>query len=96
MAEARRLKNGRWRLYKTPGLSPIKDPETGATLSFESFPEARRWWRRRYPDQPPPDEGIKCAKCGGYLGPKSSLTLVGGLYYHVSHSPEFRRPRTQR
>jgi hypothetical protein len=95
MAEARRLKNGRWRLYKSPGLLPVRDPDTGGGLSFDSLAEARNWWRREHPGEPAPQEAIKCAKCGAYFARSSTWTLAGGLYYHLAHAPEFARRRRQ-
>jgi hypothetical protein len=96
MLEARQLKTGRWRLYKSPDLLPIRDPETGGIVTFESLAEARRWWRRSNPGEGAPQEALKCAKCGAYFGRGSTRTLSGGLYYHLSHSPEFQRQRSAR
>lgn len=96
MAEARQLKTGRWRLYKTPDLYPVRDRKTGAILTFDSLTEARRWCRQHYPGEAPPQEGIKCSKCGAYFGRDSTWSLSGGLSYHLSHSPEFRRPSRRR
>jgi hypothetical protein len=88
MAEARRLKSGRWRLYKTPNLDPIRDPASGEIPSFQTLAEARRWWLRQHPREAPPHEGVKCARCGAYFAKSSSRTLYGGLYYHLAHVPE--------
>lgn len=88
MAEARRLKSGRWQLYRTPDLDPVRDRATGAILTFDSLPAARRWWLQRYPGANPPHEAIKCARCGAYFGRASNPILYGGLYYHLSHSPQ--------
>jgi len=96
MAEARQLKTGRWRLYKTPDLFPARDRETGAILTFNSLTEARQWWLQHNPGEAPPHEAIKCSKGGAYFGRDSTPTLSGGLHYHLSHSPEFHRPSRRR
>lgn len=88
MAEARRLKTGKWKLYKTPDLYPVRDPATGAIPTFDSLAAARRWWLRHNPGGTALQEGIKCAKCGAYFGRSSNRTLYGGLYYHLSHTPQ--------
>ena len=88
MAEARRLKSGKWRLYKTPQLSPVRDPQTGDVPSFESLEAARRWWRDHSPSEVPPDESIKCARCGAYFGRQSAWAFYGGRYYHQAHTPQ--------
>lgn len=90
MAEARQLKTGRWRLYKTPSLYPVRDPETGRIATFESLAEARRWFRLRFPQEGPAHEAIKCARCGAYFGQDSTCVLVGGFYYHLGHAPQLR------
>ena len=96
MAEARRLKTGKWRLYMTPGLQPVRDPQTGTIPNFESLEAARRWWRTLNPGEAPPPEAIKCARCGTYLGRSSPWTLYAGSFYHEAHSPQVidtrRRP----
>ncbi|HEY9287745.1 MAG TPA: hypothetical protein VIT43_06960 [Candidatus Dormibacteraeota bacterium] len=93
MTEARQLKTGRWRLYKTPNVYPVRDPQTGEIVTFGSLAEARRWWRQHYPGEGAPYEAIKCAKCGAYFGRGTTPVLSGGLYYHATHSPDFSRRR---
>jgi hypothetical protein len=93
MAEARRLKGGRWRLYVSPELRPVRDPQTGTIVTFDSIEAARRWWRHLGLAEPPPQESVKCARCRAYIG-RSASTLYAGRYYHDSHTPqaiEFRR-----
>jgi hypothetical protein len=87
MPEARRLKNGRWRLYRTPDLYPVRDPESGAILTFDTLSEARRWWMLRNPVDAPPQEAVRCAKCGAYLSSQSAWRLYAGRYYHAAHAP---------
>ena len=88
MAEARRLKSGRWRLYKTPDLFPVRDPSTGNIATFASLEEARRWWLKIDPLGPTVVEAIKCAGCGAYFGRTTDWTTYGGRYYHPSHTPQ--------
>lgn len=97
MAEARRLKSGRWRLYKTPGLYPVHDPLTGLSPTFATLSDARRWWSKQPSGDAAVEESVKCAKCGAYFARTANRTLVGGLYYHLSHTPEpSRRPSRRR
>jgi hypothetical protein len=88
MAEARRLKTGRWRLYKTPELYPLRDPATGNIATFGSLGEARRWWLGLDPKAPSLQEALKCANCGAYFGRNTTSTSYGGRYYHPSHTPQ--------
>jgi hypothetical protein len=88
LAEARRLKGGKWRLYMTPNLAPVRDPETGEIATFDSLDDARRWWADVEPSEPPLDESIKCAWCGAYFGGASTWRLYAGRYYHPSHTPQ--------
>lgn len=85
-AEARQLKGGRWRIYVGPDLQPARDPATNSIATFESLDAARHWWRRVNPGEPPLQEAIKCAKCGGYFGPMSDWTRQEGRYYHPTHA----------
>lgn len=87
MTEARRLKSGKWKLYNTPDLYPVRDPATGTVRTFDSLAAARRWWLQQHPGGALPHEGIKCARCGTYFGRASNPTLYGGLYYHLAHTP---------
>jgi len=96
MPEARRLKSGKWRLYQTPDLYPIRDPANGTILAFQSLTEARQWWSDRHPQGPGLEEAIKCARCGAYFGPGSGWTTYGGQYYHPSHTPQAVEPQRRR
>ena len=87
MGEARRLKTGRWRIYRGAEPVLIRDGETRAIVTFESLAEARRWWSRQHPAEPPLSESKKCAHCGAYFGRVNGWTLYDGQYYHPSHTP---------
>jgi hypothetical protein len=86
-AEARRLKAGRWRLYKSPGYLPVRGPKTGNIVSFDSFEAARYWWMAGHPEEATIKEAVKCARCGAYFGPSLSRTSYAGRLYHPSHVP---------
>jgi hypothetical protein len=88
MAEARQLRAGRWRIYAGLELNLVRDPDTGAIVTFDSLEEARRWWWRRNPDDPPLDEAPKCARCGGYFGTTTRPTRYAGRNYHAPHTPQ--------
>jgi hypothetical protein len=88
VAEARRLKSGRWRLYKSPGLLPVRDPGTGGIATFRSLAEARRWWLGLDPQGLPVEEAVKCARCGAYFGRGSNGTQYAGRHYHPAHLPQ--------
>lgn len=88
MAEARKLKAGKWRLYRSPELEPVRDPQTRKIVTFDSFQSAARWWRQANPTAPAALEANKCARCGAYFGPASDWTLCAGRYYHRAHSPQ--------
>src|SRR5437588_650283 len=65
MPEARRLKSGKWRLYQTPDLYPIRDPANGTILAFQSLAEARQWWS----DRPPQGRGLgESCQLGALIG----------------------------
>ncbi len=96
MAEARRLKSGRWRLYMTPNLFPLRDPATGNIATFGSLEEARRWWLKIDPQGPVVKEAIKCASCGAYFGRASTWTQYAGRYFHPSHAPQALDLRSRR
>jgi hypothetical protein len=88
VAEARQLKAGRWRIYEGADQTIVRDPKTGAIVSFDSLDTARGWWQHRHPNDPPLREAIKCAQCGGYFGPSSVATRYAGRYYHAMHRPK--------
>jgi len=88
MGEARQLKTGRWRIYTGSDLEIVRDPETGAIVTFESLAAARRWWSRVHPGEIPLPEAKKCAHCGAYFGRGSEWTVHDGRYYHPAHAPE--------
>ena len=86
MAEARKLKAGRWRIYNGTDLQVVRDPATGLIVAFDSLEAARRWWATLQPADPSLQEAIKCVKCGGYFSPSAAWTISGGRYYHLQHS----------
>ena len=87
MAEARRLKAGRWRIYVGPDLRLVRDPSTGAIATFNSLAQARAWWARLHPNHTQLREAPTCARCGGYFGPAVESIFSGGRYYHRGHQP---------
>jgi hypothetical protein len=87
LAEARRLKAGRWRIYDGPELPPRRDPATGVMATFESLGAAQRWWDGIRLGEPPLAEALKCATCGGYFGQKARCMSYQGSYYHHQHAP---------
>jgi hypothetical protein len=88
MAEARRLKTGKWRIYSGPELEVTRDPQTGAIVYFDSLETARGWWDHHHPGDRPLREANKCARCGAYFGPLASYTVYGETYYHPQHTPQ--------
>ncbi len=88
MAEARQLKARRWRIYDGPDQTIVRDPKTGGIVTFDSLETARGWWQHRHPNDPPLQEAIKCARCGGYFGPSTASALYAGRYYHAMHRPQ--------
>jgi hypothetical protein len=87
MAEAKRLKSGRWRIYRDTDRI-VRDPATGAIANFRSFSEASRWWALVNPQQPSLQEAHKCARCGAYFGPSSPWAMYQGRPYHLAHLPK--------
>ena len=87
MAEARQLKTGRWRIYERPRGEIIRDPDSGAIVTFDSIDTARMWWAQLRPEDPPLLEAIKCARCGGYFGHGMAPIREGARYYHAAHRP---------
>jgi hypothetical protein len=88
LAEARRLKAGRWRIYDGPQLQPVRDASTGVMATFESLGAAQRWWDGIHPSDPPLAEAITCATCGGYFGQMAESMSYRESYYHLQHAPE--------
>jgi hypothetical protein len=89
MAEVRRLKTGRWRIYE--GQKLIRDPSTGQIATFESIAEARRWWSKSRPAGPTLQEANKCSDCGAYFGASTPWTVYQGRPYHLAHVPAKKR-----
>jgi hypothetical protein len=87
MAEARKLKAGRWRIYRGPELQVVRDPTTRLIVAFDSLDTARNWWRQLHPGDPPLQEAIKCAKCGAYFGVNAAWHESGERHYHLAHAP---------
>jgi hypothetical protein len=89
LAQARRLKTGKWRIYETaPELHATRDPAGGAIPSFESLEKARLWWAQLHPDDLPLDEAAKCARCGGYFGRMAAARTHQDKLYHEAHLPD--------
>jgi len=87
MAEARKLKAGRWRIYVGRGLDLVRDPSTGSIATFDSLATARQWWAQFRPGEAPLLEAKRCARCGGYFGPAAGSVLYAGRHYHPAHRP---------
>jgi hypothetical protein len=90
MAEARRLKSGRWRIYRQPNLAIVRDPAKGTIPTFDTLTDARRWWSRLNPKEPSLQEAHKCARCGTYFGPRTPWTMYDTRPYHLSHVPGYK------
>ncbi|MEO6795590.1 MAG: hypothetical protein ABI401_04575 [Candidatus Dormibacter sp.] len=88
MAEARRLKAGRWRIYAGDEGQIVRDPTSGAIATFDTLADARRWWARLHPDDRPLTEARRCARCGGYFGASTGWSVFDGRDYHPSHAPK--------
>jgi hypothetical protein len=87
MAEARRLKSGRWRIYSGAERKPVRGPESGAIATFGSLAEARLWWQGIHPEHPPLKEEPRCSWCGAYFGPGMHPVNDAGRWYHSVHTP---------
>lgn len=87
MAEARRLKSGRWRIYLRAHAMPVRDPASHAIVSFESLVQARRWWQALHPGDPPLGEAPRCARCGAYFGASMEPVSYAGRLFHGAHTP---------
>lgn len=87
MAEARRLKAGRWRIYLGSDRSLVRHPKSRAIVTFDSLAEARRWWQTLHPEDPPLEEELKCDWCGAYFGPSMKPVMYAGRSYHGVHTP---------
>ena len=88
VAEGRKLKSGRWRIYTGASLDLIRDPVTAAIATFDSLAAARLWFSQFHPGDDPLREAKRCARCGAYFGPSTAGTLYAGRYYHPAHTPE--------
>ena len=87
MAEARRLKSGRWRIYRGTEQELVRSPDDGRIASFGTLTDARRWWSRMNPSEPSLQEAHKCARCGAYFGASTPWTIYAGRPYHLVHAP---------
>lgn len=90
MAQAKRLKSGRWRIYRESDRI-VRDPATGAIANFRSLSEASRWWSQVNPREPSLQEAHKCARCGAYFGPSTPWAIYDGRPYHLPHLPRGAR-----
>lgn len=88
MAEARRLKSGKWRIYRGNDRSLVRDPANGTIISFGTLTDAKRWWSELNPTAPSLQEAHKCARCGAYFGADTPWTVRGGRPYHLAHAPK--------
>ena len=88
MAEARKLKSCRWRIYNWAELDVIREPVTGAIMTFDSLAGASRWWSEFHSGDDPIREARRCTRCGAYFGQGSSGMLYAGRYYHLAHLPQ--------
>lgn len=88
MAQAKRLKTGRWRIYRGDEPDLVRDPATGKIVTFNSLTEARRWWSKVSPAEPSLQEAHKCARCGAYFGASTPWTVHDGRPYHLVHAPQ--------
>src|SRR5579864_1764181 len=86
MAEARRLNSGLWRIYLS-SRRLARRPRNGTIATFYSLTEARRWWRRLHPQEPPLQETTRCAGCGSYIEPDIKSVTHAGRSYHRGHKP---------
>jgi len=86
VAQVKRLKTGRWRIYRGPAESLVRDPATGTIATFESLADARRWWSGLKTSEPL-QEAHKCARCGAYFGASTPWTVHAGRPYHLAHAP---------
>jgi hypothetical protein len=87
MAEARRLNAGLWRIYLRSERRMARLPRTGAIATFYSLADARRWWQRQHPEEPPLQEAPKCVSCGAYIDPNMKFVKYSGRAYHGIHAP---------
>ncbi len=87
MAEAKRLKTGRWRIYRDPKRGLVRDPDTGTIATFSTLGDAKRWWSKVNPTEPSLQEAHKCARCGAYFGADTPWRIYNGKPYHVAHVP---------
>lgn len=88
MAEARRLKSGKWRIYLGDDRALVRDPSSGSILTFVSLKDAKDWWSEVHPAAPSLQEAHKCARCGAYFSANTPWTVYGGRPYHLAHIPK--------
>jgi hypothetical protein len=93
MAEARRLKSGKWRIYLDDDHALVRDPASGSIVTFVSLTDARHWWSEVNPTAPSLQEAHKCARCGAYFSANTPWTVYGGRPYHLAHAPTRDRDR---
>lgn len=86
MAEARRLSAGLWRVYLRSERRLARHPRSGAIATFYSLDEARRWWQKMHPEEPPLQEAPRCSGCGAYIDPSDRWVTSGGRAYHGIHA----------
>jgi hypothetical protein len=87
MAEARRLDSGLWRIYLGTERRLARRPRNGAIATFYSLAEARRWWQRLHPQDPPLQEAARCGGCGAYIEQNAKRVRYWGRTYHAVHMP---------
>ncbi|HEY9286456.1 MAG TPA: hypothetical protein VIT43_00370 [Candidatus Dormibacteraeota bacterium] len=88
MAEAKRLRSGKWRIYRGSEHALVRHPANGSIPTFPSLGEARRWWAEIHPAEPCLQEAHKCARCGAYFGADTPWTVHRGRPYHLAHVPK--------
>ena len=87
MAEARRLNAGLWRIYLKAVGSMARRPRGNTIATFYSLAEARRWWQKMHPKEPPLQEAPRCGWCGAYFDGRTKPVTNGGRSYHGIHTP---------
>jgi hypothetical protein len=86
MAEARRLDSGLWRIYLKGENRRARHKRSGTIATFYSLAEARRWWQKMHPEEPPLQEAARCAGCGAYISPGERVVTYAGRIYHGTHT----------
>ena len=90
MAEARKLKSGKWRIYLGDEQALVRDPSSGSIVTFSSLNDAKDWWSEMNPAAPSLQEAHKCARCGAYFSANTPWTVRRGRPYHLGHVPKER------